>query len=122
MILAYPAVTLSDEYTHAGSKKNLLGENPNPKLVESFSNENQVTAETPPTFMMHTGEDTAVVPENSILFYSALRRAKVPVELHIYEFGKHGLGLAPEEPGAKTWPDRCADWMRRHDLLKKAAS
>lgn len=110
-ILAYPVITMT-ELTHGGSKRNLLGEQPDPALVERLSNEKQVTPDNPPTFLFHTGEDTAVLPENSILFYEALRRAKVPAELHIYEHGRHGVGLAGDDPVLGTWPGRLADWLR----------
>ena len=83
-----------------------------------MSNENQVTAETPPTFLFHTDADSGVPPENSVLFYMALRRAKVPAELHIYETGPHGVGLAPDLPAVSSWPERCADWLRGRGILK----
>jgi len=118
LILGYPVVSLGT-YTHGGSKSNLLGNNPDPALLENLSNENQVTAETPPTFLVHTDADTAVPPENSVLFYLALRRAKVPAEMHIYEKGQHGLGLAPGDAAMKSWPDACAAWMRGRGLLGK---
>ena len=85
-ILIYAVISF-DDYAHTGSRKNLLGDNPDPKLVESLSNYKQVTPQTPPTFLMHTDEDKVVPPENSVLFYMALRKAKVPAELHIFEKG-----------------------------------
>jgi dipeptidyl aminopeptidase/acylaminoacyl peptidase len=100
-----------------GSRVNLLGKNPDPKLVEDFSNEKQVTPETPPTFLFHTSTDSAVLPENSVQFYLALRKAKVPAELHIYEKGPHGVGLAPKDPVLSTWKDRLAAWMRQRNIL-----
>jgi acetyl esterase/lipase len=118
-ILIYPVISLDAPFTHGGSKANLLGKEPDPKLVASLSNETQVTAETPPTFLVHTTEDTAVPPENSLAFYAALRKANVPAEMHIYEKGAHGLGLAPNQPGMKNWPGACADWLRAHGFLGK---
>jgi acetyl esterase/lipase len=115
-ILCYPVISFTTEYVHAGSRKNLLGENPDAKLVESLSNELQVTAETPPTFLFHTGEDKGVPPENSVLFYQALRKAKVPAELHIYERGPHGVGLAKDDPVLGTWFDRLAGWLKTRGL------
>jgi dipeptidyl aminopeptidase/acylaminoacyl peptidase len=106
-------------FTHTGSRGNLLGPEPDAKLVESLSNETQVTAETPPTFLAHTTDDTGVPPENSIAFYLALHKAHVPCELHIYEKGQHGLGLAPNQPGFKSWPANCADWLGVHGWLGK---
>ena len=119
MILIYPVITLDDSYTHAGSKLNLLGKDPNQDLVDSLSNENQVTSETPPTFLVHADDDKAVPPENSINFYLALRKAKVPAEMHIYENGGHGFGLGKEKSPASSWPIRCADWMQARGLLDK---
>lgn len=119
MILGYPVVALGSEYAHQGSKKNLLGTEPDPQLVELLSNEKQVTAETPPTFMFHTTEDTAVPPENSVLFYLGLRKAKVPCELHIYERGRHGVGLAKDDPVLSTWSARLSDWLKLHGVLGK---
>jgi acetyl esterase/lipase len=119
LILCYPVISLTTPYTHQGSKKNLLGDNPDAKLVESMSSELQVSGETPPTFLFHTDADTGVPPENSVLFYLALRKAKIPAELHIYEKGRHGVGLARGLPALSTWPDLCEAWMRGRGLLDK---
>lgn len=117
VILGYPVVSLSAEFAHKGSGRNLLGEKPDPKLLASLSNETQVTPETPPAFMFHTSEDTGVPPENSVAFYLALRKAKVPAELHIYQQGPHGVGLAPGDPALNTWKERLFDWMRQGRFL-----
>lgn len=117
MILAYPVISFTTEYTHKGSRRNLLGEPFDENLAEHLSNEKQVTAETPPTFLFHTSEDTGVPPENSVLFYLALRKAKVPAELHIYERGPHGVGLAAKDPVLSSWSGRLADWLRTRGLL-----
>ena len=93
-VLAYPVISFTTQYVHRGSRDNLLGPNPDPKLVESLSNELQVTAATPPTFLFHTSNDPVVPVENSVLFYLALRKAGVPAEMHIYAQGPHGVGLA----------------------------
>jgi acetyl esterase/lipase len=119
MILVYPVIALATDYAHGGSKKNLLGDKADPKLVASLSNETQVTEKTPPTFLMHTGGDSAVPPENSVLFYLALRKARVPAELHIYENGGHGYGLAPKDPVLATWRERCEDWLRLRGVIKQ---
>jgi acetyl esterase/lipase len=116
-ILAYPVISFTTEYTHQGSKQNLLGPNPDPSLVSWLSNELQVTPETPPTFLFHTNADTGVPPENSVLYYLALRKARVPAELHIYEKGPHGVGLAWSDAVLATWPARLADWLRVRGLL-----
>ncbi len=123
-ILAYPVITMEDGVTHGGSKRNLLGDRPDAKLVESFSNEKQVTKDTPPTFLFHTSADTAVLSENAVRFYLACKKAGVPVEMHIYEKGKHGVGLGRDpkwtggEKSVATWPDRLAEWMKARGLLE----
>lgn len=116
-ILAYPVISLAAPYTHEGSRRALLGEQPDPELVDLLSNERQVTADTPPTFLFHTDEDEAVPAENSIAYYLALREAGVPGELHIYREGRHGVGLALMDPVLGTWPDRLEDWLRAQGLL-----
>ncbi|GAB5518322.1 MAG: hypothetical protein RhofKO_05730 [Rhodothermales bacterium] len=118
MLLLYPVISLTTEYTHQGSKWHLLGDEPDPELVERLSSELQVTPETPPTFLFHTNDDTAVPPENSVMFYQALRRAGVPAEMHIYEPGHHGLGLAPEHPTVHTWPDLAINWLRHRGVIE----
>jgi acetyl esterase/lipase len=118
LILSYPVVTLKPPYTHTGSRNNLLGKKPDADLVDSLSNDSQVSARTPPTFLFHTSADTAVPPENSVLFYLALRKAGVPAELHIYQMGRHGVGLAPKDPVLSTWPNALAAWMRANGWLK----
>ncbi|MGA8029869.1 MAG: alpha/beta hydrolase [Bryobacteraceae bacterium] len=112
LILAYPVITMIEPYVHTGSRDNLLGEKPDPALVESLSNEKQVTNRTPPTFLFHTTDDQVVPVENSVLFYLACRKAGVPAEMHIYLKGTHGVGLAQGDPVLKTWPDRLADWLQ----------
>jgi acetyl esterase/lipase len=118
-ILCYPVISFTTEYVHAGSRKNLLGDNPDPELVKSLSNELQVTDQTPPTFLFHTNEDRGVPPENSVLFYQALRKAKVPVEMHLYEKGSHGVGLAPNDPVLSAWPSQLHGWLQTRGLLMK---
>jgi acetyl esterase/lipase len=119
LILAYPVITFTEPAMHRGSRRNLLGSEPDPKLVQELSNEKQVTAQTPPTFLFHTDADKGVVPENSVLFYLALRKAGVPAELHIYEKGSHGVGLAPKDVVLSSWPDRLAAWMKGRGLLQR---
>jgi acetyl esterase/lipase len=116
LVLCYPVISFTT-FAHAGSRRNLLGDNPDPKLVENLSNELQVTKDTPPTFLFHTTTDATVPVENSVMFYSALRKAGVPAELHIYERGPHGVGLAPNDPVLSTWPARLADWLKIHGWL-----
>jgi acetyl esterase/lipase len=119
LVLCYPVISFM-EFAHQGSKRNLLGENPDPKLVEDLSNQLQVTAKTPPTFLFHTTTDGTVPVENSVMFYAALRKAGVPAELHIYENGPHGVGLAQTDEALSSWPARLADWLRLHGWLNSA--
>jgi acetyl esterase/lipase len=124
-ILAYPVITMETGVTHAGSRRNLLGDKPDEKLVELYSNEKHVTKDTPPVFLFHTSADTAVVPENAVRFYLACKKASVPVEMHIYEKGRHGVGLGRDpkwtggEKSVETWPDRLTDWMKARELIGK---
>ncbi|HSH93065.1 MAG TPA: alpha/beta hydrolase [Roseimicrobium sp.] len=113
-ILCYPVISMGP-LTHGGSKKNLLGENPDPELVKLLSNELQVTKETPPTFMFHTVEDTAVKVENTLEFAAALRRSGVSFSLHIYPKGRHGIGLGTGQwdPDSRhPWTTECALWLK----------
>jgi acetyl esterase/lipase len=117
-VLVYPVITFTDPFTHAGSRANLLGPNPTPAMIEKFSNEKQVTPQTPPTFLFHTWEDTAVPAENSLLFYTALRQAKVPAEMHIFLKSQHGIGLGKNSGAAGAWPGLCQKWMEESGFLK----
>lgn len=119
-ILCYPVISMG-EFTHGGSKKNLLGENPSPELVKDLSNELQVTKDTPPCFIFHTAEDPVVPVENALQFASALRKAGVPFDLHIYERGKHGIGLGSQPYGSgeqHPWTRDCAFWLKQRGFAK----
>lgn len=116
-VLAYPVISFSEEFAHPGSRNNLLGDKPDRALVDGLSAERQVTPRTPPTFIFYTDEDP-VRPENGVAFYLALRRAKVPAELHIYERGRHGLGLAQADPVVSTWTERLRDWLRLRGAIR----
>lgn len=116
-ILCYPVIAFDEDFTHRGSQRNLLGDSPPKALVVSLSNEKVVSEDTPPTFLFHTNEDKGVPPENSIAFYLALRKANVPAELHVYEKGRHGLGLAKGTVGTEQWSDACIGWLRNRGLI-----
>jgi dipeptidyl aminopeptidase/acylaminoacyl peptidase len=122
LILGYPVVSFDPAIMHAGSRRSLLGENPDPKLVEDLSNELRVTPETPPTFLFHTANDPAVPVENSVRFFLALRKAKVPAEMHIFENGPHGVGMALADPALSQWPSLLMNWMRVRGLLTRPAA
>jgi len=116
-LLIYPVITMRDSVTHGGSRLNLLGKQPTPELVQLLSNELQVTRETPPTFLVHSTDDRTVPVQNSLLFYEALKRNGVPVEMHVFEHGGHGYGMAPKDPALAIWTALCENWMRRHGWL-----
>lgn len=125
LILAYPVITTAAGVTHGGSLRNLLGDKPDAELLAEFSNENHVSADTPPTFLFHTDEDKGVPPENAIRFYSALKKHKVPAELHIYASGVHGIGLGSDPKWTKgnayaeTWPKHLAAWLKLRGVLSE---
>jgi len=117
-ILGYPVISLTESWTHAGSKTALLGERPDAQLAASLSGENSVTKDTPPTFLFQTNEDTTVPAENSVQYYLALRRAGVPAELHVFERGPHGVGLANSDPALAEWSKLLANWLRVRGVIR----
>lgn len=120
LILMYPVITLDDPYAHVGSRQALLGEHPSPELLRLMSPEKQVTAHTPPTLLIHTQEDQSVPVENSILFFQALTKAKVPAEMYLFEHGGHGMGMRDGLGTASDWPKRAAEWLHARGLLTPA--
>jgi acetyl esterase/lipase len=117
-VLAYPVISMEEGVTHAGSRGNLLGPAPPADLVKAMSTDRRVTARTPPTFLFHTGDDAGVLVENSLRFAAALRAAKVPYELHVFETGRHGVGLAADNPVLSAWPRLLENWLRARGFLK----
>ena len=120
MLLVYPVISMDDAITHRGSQVGLLGKNPSTELIETYSNDRQVTMQTPPTFLVHAADDTSVPLENSLRMMRALKKAGVPVELALYERGGHGFGLETEPIPAAQWPLRCEQWLRRQGFLTPA--
>ena len=114
MVLAYPVITMKDPYAHKPSRKMLLGDDADPALIESLSDETQVTSRTPPTFLYTTMDDRTVPVSNSLMFYDALVKAAVPSELHVFEHGAHSSGLGQNSPTLKAWPDLLLHWMQSH--------
>ncbi len=112
LVLAYPVITLAGPEAHTGSRRFLLGDNPDPALARSLSAETRVTKATPPTFLFTTTDDKTVPVMNSVMFYTALVKAGVPVEMHIFQRGAHGAGLAAANPELSVWPDLLIKWMR----------
>jgi acetyl esterase/lipase len=117
LILMYPVITMTDPHTHAGSRRNLLGEAPDAALIAAMSADQRVTAQTPPAFLMHTGDDPVVPVQNSVLFYQALLEAGVPAEMHLFEHGRHGVGLAEGDPALGRWPGLCIAWLRARGVI-----
>ena len=117
-ILGYPVISMTEEWTHKGSRTMLLGENFDPELAKSLSGEKAVTKETPPTFIFQTTEDTVVPAENAVHYYLALRKAAVPAEMHVFEKGPHGVGLANDDAALSEWSKLLANWLRVRKLIK----
>jgi len=117
-VLGYPVIYMTAEWTHKGSQRNLLGETPDPTLAKQLSGENAVTKDTPPTFIFQTNEDTTVPAENAVQYYLALRKAGVPAELHVFEKGAHGVGLANDIPALAPWSSMLATWLRGRGVIK----
>lgn len=117
-LLIYPVISMQNDITHKGSQTSLLGNNPSQELIDSFSNEKKVTAQTPPTFLIHATDDTVVLPENSINYYLALKKNNVSAELHIYEKGGHGFGLGVNDT-SKFWTRDLAEWLKTNALSKQ---
>jgi acetyl esterase/lipase len=116
IVLCYPVITFKSPFTHDGSRINLLGNSPDPQLINLLSCDEQVTPDTPPTFLWHTSDDEAVPVDNSLLFASSLRRAGVPFDLHVYEKGQHGLGLAKHDEHVASWTNVCGLWLKRQQF------
>ncbi|RXH56486.1 alpha/beta hydrolase [Granulicella sibirica] len=121
LVLSYPVITFEDPYGHTGSRKYLLGEHPDPALVAELSADQQVTRDTPPSFLYSTTDDKTVPVLNSVMFYTALVKAGVPAEMHIFQNGPHGTGLAQGYPDLKVWPDLLATWMRARGYMGKGS-
>jgi acetyl esterase/lipase len=111
MILFYPVITMKEEFTHLGSRRNLLGEGYNAELVRLYSNETQVTAQTPPTFLITSDDDRGVVPRNSIEFYSSLKKYNIPAVLYVIPDGGHGWGTNPSKTQYLEWSVPLKAWL-----------
>lgn len=122
-VLCYAVISMEDGVTHGGSKANLLGPNPDPKLVELLSNEKQVTKQTPPCFVWSTGDDKAVPVTNSLRFVSALQQNGIVYDFHVYQKGPHGIGLSEGRNGVPAndvhpWGKDLLYWLRQNEWLK----
>jgi acetyl esterase/lipase len=116
-LLIYPVVSFDTAITHMGTRNNLIGLKPDEKQVKRFSNELQITADTPPAFLVHSADDNAVPVMNSIGYFRGLQKNKIPVELHIFQKGGHGYGLSPNGGTESSWPDLCIKWMKQMGIF-----
>ena len=117
-VLVYPVITFNELWGHMGSRENLIGKNHDLRLIRYYSNELQVTAETPPSFLLLADDDNGVQPRNSIEFYSALKEKGVSAELHIFREGGHGFGMNKSGKPHDQWPQLLIDWMKAEKILK----
>lgn len=111
-ILIYPVISFDEGITHMGSRISLIGNAPDSATVKRFSNEIQVTKDTPPAFLVHSADDKAVPVMNSIKYFEALQQHQVPAELHIYQRGGHGYGVGEKDSAESAWPEACLNWMK----------
>jgi acetyl esterase/lipase len=118
-LLIYPVISMDNSITHGGSRYNLLGENPSQEQVKRFSNELQVSGETPPAFLVHSMDDGAVPVQNSIEYGLALKRNNIACELHLYQKGGHGYGLGRSADTESAWPEACRKWLLVNGLCQK---
>ncbi|WP_319502156.1 alpha/beta hydrolase [uncultured Draconibacterium sp.] len=121
-LLIYPVISMDSTITHWGSRVNLLGNNPSPEQVTHFSNELQVNAQTPPAFVVHSLDDDVVPVQNSIEYALAMKKHHVPCELHIYESGGHGYGMAPGRSTQSMWPEACCKWLNQNGFTEAVNS
>jgi acetyl esterase/lipase len=116
-LLIYPVVSFDTLITHRGTRNNLIGLKPDIKQVQRFSNELQITADTPPAFLVHSADDKAVPVMNSIGYFRGLQKNNIPVELHIFQKGGHGYGLSPNGGTESSWPGLCIKWLKAMGLI-----
>lgn len=115
-LLVYPVITFNESFTHMGSRINLIGENPSQDVINHFSNELLITADTPPAFLVHAANDKVVPVKNSLVYFEALVKNNVAAELHVFEKGGHGFGMAIDRETESAWPDLCLRWIK--EVLK----
>jgi acetyl esterase/lipase len=118
MLLLYPVITFKEEFGHMGSRTNLIGQGNNWDMVAKYSNELNVSAQTPPTFMVLSDDDTAVPPRNSVEFYLALKKYNIPAEMHIFREGGHGFGMYKKNLPVDQWPNLFMAWLKAQEIIK----
>jgi acetyl esterase/lipase len=117
-LLIYPVISMQDGMTHENSRNNLLGERPDSEQINLFSTERQVAAGTPPAFLVHSSNDKSVPLAGSVAYFTTLNKYSIPAEMHIYETGGHGYGLAKNGTTESAWPNACLNWMKAHGLVQ----
>tara|TARA_B100001113_G_C21116552_1_gene625572 strand:- start:1646 stop:2590 length:945 start_codon:yes stop_codon:yes gene_type:complete len=118
-ILVYPVISMKKSITHYGTRENLIGKNPSEEKIKFFSGEHNVSYETPPTILIHSNDDTAVKPENSINYFLALKKHNIPAALHIWEKGGHGYGISEAKGAIRSWPEVVRDWMIQRKIISR---
>jgi len=113
-LLIYPVISFDAAFTHMGSRKNLIGDNPAKESIDHFSNELQITAKTPPAFLVHSSDDKTVPVKNSLVYYEALVKNNVTAEMHIFQKGGHGYGLSVNRGTQSSWPELCIKWLKEN--------
>ncbi len=113
-LLIYPVITFNSSFTHGGSRKNLIGNNPSQEAIDHFSNELQINAKTPPAFLVHSSDDKAVPVKNSLVYYEALVKNNIAAEMHIFQKGGHGYGLSVGKGTQSSWPVLCINWLNEN--------
>jgi len=110
-LLIYPVISFDTTVYHAGSRRNLIGNKPSEEQVRRFSNELQITSETPPAFLVHSADDKAVPVKNSILYFEGLNKKNIPAEMHVFQKGGHGYGMSVDKGTQSAWPGLCIKWL-----------
>lgn len=118
MLLLYPVISFNEAVGHMGSRKNLIGEGNDWNLAKQYSNELNVTKETPPTFLVLADDDKGVIPQNSVDFYLALKKYDIPAEMHIFQEGGHGFGMTKKNLPVDQWPDLFYSWLTAQKIIK----
>lgn len=117
MLLLYPVISFKESVGHMGSRKNLIGDTNDWEVARKYSNELNVTKDTPPTFLVLADNDKSVIPENSISFYMAMKKYGIPAEMHIFHEGGHGFGIRKNNIPADNWPNLFADWLKAIKII-----
>ena len=116
-LLIYPVISFDASFTHMGSRNNLIGKDPSDDAIKRFSNEMQISVRTPPAFIVHSADDNVVPVKNSLVYFEGLVKNKIPAEMHVFQKGGHGYGLAVNTSTQSSWPELCIKWMKAQGIL-----